>query len=193
MAQKKHSFAIGIDNVNYMYHREWYRPDVQRQNGAKESWTANWAPWLAYYYRNTWSIRMYRSVLTQQAKYTGPIYLFPDNLPLYTETSFNDLTIGYNFLHNSRLHKVLSVWGYAGAGIGIGRGSLARGSFILGSPHEIEFTGGRYYKNIIYPTGQVLVKYNPLPFVFIGAGATYHYLFRDFQPVSGNLTVGFQL
>ena len=43
------------------------------------------------------------------------------------------------------------------------------------------------------PTAQVLFKYNPVKWFFIGADGTYHYVYKDVQPLSFNISLGLQI
>src|SRR5690606_31452375 len=50
----------------------------------------------------------------------------------------------------------------------------------------------RYY-NKIKPVLHFQIKYNPIRYIFLGIGGTYHHVGKDFKPVSGNVSLGLQL
>lgn len=191
MAQKKHSFALGCDYIEYTYSPEWNRSDVERFSGSDKSAFDDIALWLSYYKNNKYSLRFYVSRMYQGAKYLGPKGSLPDNFLSGRQASFYDLTAGYNVLHKKTPIKGLSAWGYAGFGISGPHGTALR--FRNGVVHSYITEDSHSFDYKIYPTAQVLIKYNPIRYVFIGIGGTYHYLFWDFQPLSGNLSIGLQL
>ena len=152
--------------------------------------------WVSYYYKKKFSTRVLASFLNQRANYKNPI-MAPDYFLFFREASFLDLVFGYNFStilfrNESYVSAHIESWMYVGA-------SYLRESSISYQitpplPGYFDFLAdGRTYENAIRPTAHFQIKYNPIRYIFLGLGGTYHHVGKDFKPVSGNVSLGLQI
>ncbi len=204
-AQRRHSVAIGLDLVESSKPKPWRNNDQLKPseyNSVREYLGENTAIWLSYYYKNRVSLRFYHYNLFQEKHYKN-IRQTPDNFLWQREATFYDFTLGYNFapwLHQkfpSGLWNKTGIWLYGGASLLGEWSSKNYHSYtpIGGWTNEGEYywTDGARYPWQVKPVAQLMVKYNPVRFVFLGIGGTYRYIDRDFAPVSLNVSVGLQL
>lgn len=170
-----HSVAVGMGYTRNSYSRDWTgNPDIIKfGNDRPKALVENANYWLAYYYRNSFSIRFNVADVEQSA------YSFTPHNGLYGSGHdgrysasrngyFHDLTVGYNLLRN--MSKDISGWIYAGAGLN--SGALTKG---------------------IHPVAQAQLKYNPIHFFFIGIGGSCRYVQSDYQQFAATLSAGIQI
>jgi hypothetical protein len=112
----------------------------------------------------------------------------PYNFLQTREATFFDCTLGYNFSNLFKKRLSSKVWDKTGIWLYAGASKLGR----FADKYYYRSDGTRYTGRW-KPTAQFMVKYNPIRFVFLGAGATYHDVDKDFRPLSFNLSAGLQL
>jgi hypothetical protein len=207
IAQRKHSFTLGGDLVEYSKAKDWRSGNVSTRryyDRLDDRIASKIALWASYSYKNKYALRFYASSLQQGAAYRGTAY---NNEYFLTnrDAIFFDLTAGYNLsaiLNRqlpSRLWNKIGVWAYGGASL-LGDGSVANycsyASIADLRTHdwfcEPDIKREEYSRKVA-PVAQLLFKYNPIRNVFLGLGGTYHHVAKDFRPVSGNVSVGVQL
>ncbi len=185
-AQRKHGFALGLDLIKNTNSKEWRAANikVQDHNPNSSILGMNYGIWAAYYYDNRYSIKGGLTYFYQSAR-VEPIEETPDNFLLSRQASFRELLVGYNLLR--KYGRRLSGWVYVGGAV----------ASPLSTQDRITYGGWESYGSSqqipIHPTAQLMLKYSPVRFVFIGIGGSYRYIFKDFQPFSGNLSIGLQL
>jgi hypothetical protein len=208
VAQKahKHSVAIGTDYVAYTYPLRWNSAKIVKQNQNPNSYElTRFAFWINYYYRNQYAVRVYTNYFLQRAQYKVPQQT-PNDFLSSREAEFYDLVIGYNFspLLINKLHQTfltpVDIWLYGGASY---VGNHANVMYSFYNPIAVNWGTGGYgaveidhrdlYYNKVRPTIHLQIKYNPIRFVLLAIGGTYHFVGKDFKPVSGNVSLGFQL
>lgn len=182
-AQRTNSFVLGADYVKYGNPREWNDGLAYVRTTPSVDIMNNIGLWAAYYYKNKYSLRAHLSGISQSAEYYKEV--MPDNFLVARSVEFCDFTVGYNVLQPK---SKLAGWVYAGV------------SYIPSYYDEYtsytdikvwsEIGSNRWVKHIARPVVQAMLKYNPIRYVFVGIGGTYHYIFSDVQPISFNVSVG---
>lgn len=191
---KKHSIAFSVDYVQYLYPDRWYNPHITVRGYDYDSKALSVTmPWLAYYYKNKFSIRVAHCFIDQYARYKIDAQT-PNGFFNQRNLSATDFTLGYNFLYKKS--EKLATWLYAGLGYGTGQVTSVSSDY-----GQWEYP--IYERDIYnwYPLAQFLVKYNPIKNVFLGFGGTYRYIPtrgtdimppRHLQIVSVNISAGIQ-
>jgi hypothetical protein len=198
-AQGKHSIAVGADWLDYSKPKAW-----RNNNSLKFLHNiGNDVAFLgAYYYKNQISVRFYYTMFQQDAYYKE-VWQTPESYLYQREATFYDFTLGYNFSKfikkrlPSKMWDKTGIWLYAGLSkLGEFSDKSRQGWTPLGgwdNQGEYYGTGTTWYSGKWKPTAQFMVKYNPIRFVFLGVGGTYHHVDKEFKPVSFNVSAGLQL
>lgn len=196
VSKEDHSFrnnyviSMGMDYARYAYPKAWHNnTQLDRLNGYPDGdYLAPNGAWLSCSYKNEYSLRLSYDYLYQEAPYFNWQNTSPNSL--YSRAAhFVDLTAGYNLLH--KVSSKFSAWGYAGVGIAFDA-TQTRATFDAGASKYGNLVLGTTKQNIVSPTAQVLLKYDISHTLFASVGATYHYVYSDFQPVSANISIGLQ-
>lgn len=198
MAQRKHSFSIGLQYVQYAPASEWRGVDNVYVSDNNQGLRDNIGLWGAYELKNRYAVRMQTNRIEQEAYYAPRKGEFYD---IYSRSArFHDLTLGYNVgRHLPRCLRNVSLWIYGGAGItglDINRISPVSSGYTTMRQRNGDLTGwpeGEGYDSRGYPTAQFLIKYSPIRHVFVGLGGDYRQVSSQFKPVSGSVTIGYQL
>lgn len=206
-APKKHSIAIGADYVAYTHPSGWNNERIEKRDdfAGEEWWQIHSALWISYYYRNRYSALIYASYLNQTAQYKIPEQT-PGVFLSSRAADFYDFLIGYNFspfiMHNlpRAYREPVDIWLYGGVSY-VGKyaetlytfyNPVAR-NWATGGFGAIDIDHSNRYYNKIKPTIHLQIKYNPIRFIVLGIGGTCHFVGKGFNPVSGNISLGFQL
>lgn len=188
----RHSIAAGISFDRYAFPKEWQGNDKsEKRNGTIGS--PGIAPnglWVAYYYGSKYSLKYSYSYFAQRRDYD---YVnAPVNSLSERHAYFNDLTIGYNFLHSAS--KKLSAWGYLGLSYAYNT-TETWDTYIKPTPLNRygEFLSEARSRDVFCPVAQLQVKYAVSPYFFTSLGATCHYIDKNLHPLSANISLGFQV
>lgn len=197
-AQKKHSFAIGGDWLEYSKPKAWRNNNALKVPHDIGNEVAFWG---AYYYKNQISLRFYYTNFQQEAYYKD-VWQTPENYLYRRTATFYDITLGYNFSKFFKKRLPSKMWDKTGIWLygGVSKlGEFSEKDYQGWSPHGgwdgqpgYYWTGSTRYSKQWKPTAQFMIKYNPIRFVFIGVGGTYHHVDKEFKPVSFNVSAGVQ-
>lgn len=198
-AQQKHSFSLGVDYVRTALAKEWNKSDNLSITGSANSPIDDMALHFTYYYKNKYAAKLNVTAINQYAHVIRKDQAF-SNFLSEREAGFFDLMMGYNLnslyyaMHPESYWNKVGIWTWAGASLLSGESSQSRSDYDPAGGYESVWPRETVdYSKTIRPVAQIMVKYNPIRYVFIGIGATYRYIASDFQPVSLNVSLGFQL
>lgn len=197
-AQRNHSLALGADYLKYSYPHKWNSNAILKKDmyAEQSDILTHTGLWIAYYYKRSFSARFHISAFDQYAKYKNPADAPP--YFLYRRyANFLDLVFGYNFIplvfeKDHTISKKVETWLYVGAGYLLD----TRIAYQIAPPLPGYFdfaADGKLYDNTIRPAAHFQIKYNPIRYIMLGIGGTYHYVGKDFKPVSGNISLGLQI
>lgn len=203
LGQRNHSFAVGIDYIKNSQPKEWNGKDFRTKftpNSLFHGINGDCGIWLAYYYKNLYSMKLGLNSYALSAR-ADRYENTPEGIILERQVEIYEMQVGYNFnqfysnLTRSTFLKKIDSWLYLGAAY-MGNGTW-QSRFMYnpqGAPWErLRITHTDTYNNKIRPVAQVMIKYNPIRYVFVAAGGTYRYIAKDFQPFSLNISAGLQL